>query len=73
MIAQGKIIGSGDLNGKMLDLGLLKISSGGVFLYLAPPGGSNHAGPYHNPILPLSAPDPNFPFFRVEKEIGRKL
>ena len=31
MIAQGKIIGSGDLSGKMLDLGLLKISSGGVF------------------------------------------
>ncbi len=37
-------IGSDALPGKMLDLGLLKISWNGFFLFLAP------AGPYHNPF-----------------------
>ena len=45
MIAQGKIVGSAALNGKMLDLGLLKISLGGVFV-----GGSNPVGHCPNPV-----------------------
>ena len=39
-------LGSGALSGLMLDPRLLKITSGGVFI--APAGGSNHAGPYPN-------------------------
>ncbi len=37
-------IGLGALSGLMLNLGLLKISLGSVFLYLAPAGSSNPAG-----------------------------
>ncbi len=41
--------GSCALSGLMLDLGLLKIRSGDVFLFLALVWGSNPAGPYHHP------------------------
>ena len=44
------LFGSGALPGKMLDLGLLKISWEGVFLAFPPVGGFNPARPYHNPF-----------------------
>ncbi len=45
-----KTIWSGALSGLMLDLGLLKIIWGEFFLFLAPAGDFNLAGPYSNPF-----------------------
>ncbi len=42
------------LNGKILDLGLSKISFRGIFLFLPTPGSSNLAGPYPNPVSNLA-------------------
>ncbi len=48
-----KIIGSGALSGKMLDLGSLAGKLEGYFfsLLFVPVGGSNPAGPYPNTFL----------------------
>ncbi len=49
-----KFFGSGALSVLMLDLGLLKISLGGVFLlFLADAKGSNPLGHYYNPFPSL--------------------
>ena len=47
------LLGSGALNCKMLDLGLLKISLGDdfFFIFLAPAGSSNTAKCYPSPFL----------------------
>ncbi len=44
------ILGSGELNGKMVDLGLLKTSVRDAFLISSTCGFSNPVGPYPNPF-----------------------
>ena len=54
--------GTGAPNGKMLDVGLLKISLGGVYiLFLAPAVSSNPAGPFLPCRAKLTFTYPNMP------------